>query len=638
MKTNHRLTALALTISLALLVGCSSSSSSNARPDPSDPVPPPSDSDPVPPPSEPGPVPPPSDSGIQPTGERTTVAVIDTEFRLTHEDLAGQVSYFRSFANADGSDPEDTGFTEDGVLKENLITHGTPVASVIAGHAFGINSHVDLALLRAGSFEGTFNTASIHRAIQAVPSDARVLNLSLGANRQRMGGGASIFFTQSSENREVVMPSEDNPDGLAVVAGAGNHGWNRFVESGEPAGHYMTPGSTAWRDPETGELWDVIHRYLVVGAVNIHGVRASFSAYPGDHEDVRLRFLVAPGLGVPAANTGSDTDAGVFSGTSFAAPKVAGMLAGMFSEWPHLTAEQATARFLETADRSSPLYEDDTCGESGDVNCGLYYFGQGRADYAAAMAPDGDLMVPAGTTVDGPADRLDASYVQWASGFGGALDEEELQLAAFDDLGRDYTVDLGGHTLASRGHATRTGQRIEALAQNRAAVIEQTETLAPGLSLHSQMTADGQMGGSRVSLELGRYQIGMFGFADGFTDAINPWTRSGGGLGMIADAQSGWMDGLDSGYGFEVSLPMRERTTLTAQYWNASADISGLDSIGTYRQSRWDAQMGFAATDRLTLNVGSGYVTENDGLLGSRGFGALSLDGGLDLQTVHVGA
>ena len=310
----------------------------------------------------------------------------------------------------------------------------------------------------------------------------------------------------------------------------------------------------------------------------------------------------------------------------------------MFSEWPHLTAEQATARFLETADRSSPLYEDDTCGESGDVNCGLYYFGQGRADYAAAMAPDGDLMVPAGTTVDGPADRLDASYVQWASGFGGALDEEELQLAAFDDLGRDYTVDLGGHTLASRGHATRTGQRIEALAQNRAAVIEQTETLAPGLSLHSQMTADGQMGGSRVSLELGRYQIGMFGFADGFTDAINPWTRSGGGLGMIADAQSGWMDGLDSGYGFEVSLPMRERTTLTAQYWNASADISGLDSIGTYRQSRWDAQMGFAATDRLTLNVGSGYVTESDGLLGSRGFGALSLDGGLDLQTVHVGA
>lgn len=42
--------------------------------------------------------------------------------------------------------------------------------------------------------------------------------------------------------------------------------------------------------------------------------------------------------------------------------------------------------------------------------------------------------------------------------------------------------------------------------------------------------------------------------------------------------------------------------------------------------------------DRLTLNVGSGYVTESDGLLGSRGFGALALDGGLDLQTVHVGA
>jgi subtilisin family serine protease len=123
---------------------------------------------------------------------------------------------------------------------------------------------------------------------------------------------------------------------------------------------------------------------------------ASYSNYAGTDPDVQNRFLVASGNtpfasgwvavnGVPISGTTVDPDTGGTlgnSGTSYAAPRVAGFVAILRSKFPNLNAEKSASIMLDTA-----RYDTLSC----NPNCNPAIYGKGEASLSRALAPVGRL-------------------------------------------------------------------------------------------------------------------------------------------------------------------------------------------------------------------------------------------------------
>jgi subtilisin family serine protease len=206
--------------------------------------------------------------------------------------------------------------------------HGTACAAIIAGSGYGPDSvdgvapRSDIVPVKVMDNRGRGESfAVIEGLMYALDRGANVINLSIGT----LGSSAVL--------RETIEYILDQ--GVHVVAAAGNTG-NRDIL--QPAGY---PG------------------VICVGAVDAGGRHAPFSNY-GDEVDV-----VAPGVGVHTA--GLKDSRILFSGTSAAAPFVAGVLAAVSSEYPHLTPAQVRERVLKNADNLGPGGRDPLYGE-GMVN------------------------------------------------------------------------------------------------------------------------------------------------------------------------------------------------------------------------------------------------------------------------------
>lgn len=119
-------------------------------------------------------------------------------------------------------------------------------------------------------------------------------------------------------------------------------------------------------------------RIIVVGAINKNGNKASFSNY-GSQLDV-----VAPGENVYSLSPGNTTAMG--SGTSYAAPQVAGVAAMILSKYPTLTASKVRYRIEKTAKKiTAPApYTYQTLASFSSSNV---YMGYGLLDAYAALAP-----------------------------------------------------------------------------------------------------------------------------------------------------------------------------------------------------------------------------------------------------------
>ena len=72
-------------------------------------------------------------------------------------------------------------------------------------------------------------------------------------------------------------------------------------------------------------------------------------------------------------------------GTSYAAPRVAGMVAIVRSKFPNLNASQTASIMLDTA-----RYDTLVCSKNGGV-CDPAIYGKGEASLSRALAPVGKL-------------------------------------------------------------------------------------------------------------------------------------------------------------------------------------------------------------------------------------------------------
>lgn len=247
---------------------------------------------------------------VRAAASRITIAIVDTGADTSVPALAGKAA-------------ETWDVTSDTPAAGDRVGHGTFVASIAGGSTstVGFGGDARLQIVRANRGGTDFSDADEARAITwAVDHGANVVNLSIGGTETSQVEHDAIDYALSR--------------GVLLVAAAGN-----LAQDG---------------NPETYPAALIGRAGLVVGAADASGRRARFSS-TGPYVDVLAPgvdvvgalagtappglFARAPGLGLPGAY-------GYGTGTSFAAPVVAGAAALVMAAAPTLDAA-GVARVLE---------------------------------------------------------------------------------------------------------------------------------------------------------------------------------------------------------------------------------------------------------------------------------------------------
>lgn len=341
--------------------------------------------------------------------------------------------------------------------------HGTNVAMVAAAArdntgVLGIAFDAQVLALRAddpGSCataqapddECLFNDSDIATGVdQAIASGATVVNLSLG-------GGAASQVLLSAIGRAAAA-------GLVVVVSAGNGG-----DGSEPGIDPNQPDPFASTILAAGN-----GNVIIVGSIDANGNYSDFSNRAGNDA---ASYLVARGEGICCVyengqikieTQGNQQFVTIFSGTSFAAPQVAGAVALLKQAFPNLTATEIVEILLNSARDGGAVGTDAV-------------FGRGILDIAAAIRPQG-------TTTLAGSDTSLALYEDMAIGsaaMGDALDGapgvQTPEAVVLDKYRRAYNYDLSGgirsvasftprlrNAIERRGRSMSTGSEAMSLA------------------------------------------------------------------------------------------------------------------------------------------------------------------------------
>ena len=211
------------------------------------------------------------------TGKGVTIAMIDTGIDYNHREFKGRIRAGYDFVDGDS-------------IAEDANGHGTHVAGTIAaardGRGItGVAHDAKIMPIRVLDENGAGYLSDAIRAVRwATNNGADVINLSLG------GAGYSQAMA------DAILHASRR--GTVVVMAAGHWGG---TSPDYPAAHAINHG-------------------IAVGAVQRDGRLAWFSNRAGSRP---LNYVMAPGVGIKSTLPGNRS--GYFSGTSMAAPHVAGV-------------------------------------------------------------------------------------------------------------------------------------------------------------------------------------------------------------------------------------------------------------------------------------------------------------------------
>lgn len=207
------------------------------------------------------------------TGAGVNAYIIDSGIRTTHSEFGGRATGdFTAIGDGNGTN--------------DCNGHGTHVSGTVGGTTYGIAKQVRLHGVRVLDCGGSGLTSGVIAGVDWVTANhvkPAVANMSLG-------GGASTSLDNAVRNSIAA--------GVTYSLSAGNSNADACLTSPARVAEALTVGATSSTDS-----------------------RASFSSY-GTCLD-----LFAPGVSILSAYNGSDTQAATLSGTSMAAPHVAGAAA-----------------------------------------------------------------------------------------------------------------------------------------------------------------------------------------------------------------------------------------------------------------------------------------------------------------------
>ncbi|MFS8199548.1 S8 family serine peptidase [Streptomyces sp. CWNU-52B] len=273
------------------------------------------------------------------TGKGVTVAVLDTGVDAGHPDLAGRVAATRSFI--------------EGEEVADRNGHGTHVTSTVGGSGAasggaerGVAPGATLAVGKVLGDQGTGSESQIIAGMEWAARDvgATVVSMSLGTTEPSDG---------TDPMAQAVETLTEETGALFVVA-AGNTGAPSSIGS---------PGAA--------------DSALTVGAVDARDTAAYFTSEGPRHGDNALKpDLSAPGVDILAARSRLSAGSGDYttmSGTSMAAPHVAGVAALLAERHPDWTGARLKDALMST---------------SRQLDASPYVLGAGRVNVPGAVAAE----------------------------------------------------------------------------------------------------------------------------------------------------------------------------------------------------------------------------------------------------------
>ncbi|KAI3433663.1 hypothetical protein D9Q98_003472 [Chlorella vulgaris] len=262
-------------------------------------------------------------AGVAGTGKGTTIYVVDSGVRLTHQEFKTQDGS-RSRASY-GYD-----FVEDDYVADDCDGHGTHVSGSAIGLQVGVAKEAEVVAVRILDCTGSGTISDTVAALDWVAANHRkpaVVTLSLGI---QVGSWSRVL--------EDAVRSLTNTHGVTVVVASGNSGVDAC---------YVAPANV----PEV----------ISVSASNLASKGNGSKA--GDAEDMYKWSnsgpcidLWAPGVDIFSAcggpsrcETVTDSSYTYASGTSMAVPQVAGVAAAYLSANPDALPRDVSAALISTA-------------------------------------------------------------------------------------------------------------------------------------------------------------------------------------------------------------------------------------------------------------------------------------------------
>lgn len=275
------------------------------------------------------------------TGSKNeVVAILDSGIDLTHQDLINNIWTNPMDISGDTIDNDNNGYLNDThgwnfVDNNNDVQdrygHGSHVAGIIGAEGnngiglAGVNWNVSLMPLKVMSDTGIGSTNSIIKAIDYVVMMKEVYHVNIvavNASWASLGGYSQIMYDEINKL---------NQSNILFVAAAGNSGSNSDI---------------SLQYPSCYDLPNVIS----VGALSDDGIHlADLSNYGGLNVD-----LVAPGIMINS--TLPYDQYGILSGTSMAAPYVAGAVALLYSAKPDMSMMQVKDSIFSNVDKIPELF------------------------------------------------------------------------------------------------------------------------------------------------------------------------------------------------------------------------------------------------------------------------------------------
>lgn len=232
------------------------------------------------------------------TGTGVTAYIVDTGIRTSHTQFGGRASL--GYDAIGGPNRH----------KGDCTGHGTHVAGTVGGSTYGVAKNVRLVSVRVLGCDGSGTTSALLAGISWVITNRQapaVANMSLG-------------FDTYSQSVDQILEQLVTTHGVTTVVAAGNSTADACNS---------TPSST----PSA----------ITVGATERNDARASYSNF-GTCVD-----LFAPGSSITSASNTSNSTTKTMSGTSMAAPHVAGVAALYLQVTPDASPAQVATAIINGA-------------------------------------------------------------------------------------------------------------------------------------------------------------------------------------------------------------------------------------------------------------------------------------------------
>jgi len=531
------------------------------------------------------------------TGLGSKIAILDTGIDLDHSEFVGRIDEAKCF----------TAMCERGyetVDDGHKWSHGTHVAGIAAAAldgkgTTGVAPDAELLIGKLAYNSGYYDFGKVPEAIEwAVNNGADVINMSAGSRTNNsyrnslteIDTGVYVSDHEYYGKHGYNQLFKDGNYGSSIIEAMKGHETVFVLSAGNDMQAVSTPESHIAVNSEVGD------RVLVVGMYdarkqdlnkwsNAAGTVCFETKANGTcANDRRIsdQYIVAPGTWIagPADNNEYKT----LTGTSQAAPHVAGAVAVVHQMWPHMTGDNLAKLLLDTA--STDEFK----------NYSVERHGQGMLDLEEATSPQGALGIPTTGRVDGGTVTVNSGTLAMSAGALASLEE----VMVIDDYDRDFYFNANNMMVVNDTRTTSTVKAAQVGVQPDNYIGYTGGQIVPMQNVAFAINDD--TGASSIAVNFDGFMLGM-------------QNERGSFLGNVADSDVMRIEGAQTayvGYQFENgNLFGNMQVGATSLDVDSSTLLKSADTLMSYSASLGAKQTvgknTFGATVSVPVTITSGH-------------------------------